>query len=65
MTDVLPGQEKSAQNTATAKTHFYMFKNITDGCQIIFIRTKGPSRIVIETKHFSVLIGYITDGFNS
>lgn len=50
MTGVLLGQENSAQNTATAKTHFYMFKNITEGCQIIFIRTKCLSRILIETK---------------
>lgn len=41
MTGELLGQEKSAQNTATAKTHFYMFKYITEGCQITFVRTKA------------------------
>lgn len=50
MTGVLLGQEKLTRNTAIAKTHFYMFKNITDGCQIIFIRTKCLSRISMETK---------------
>ena len=44
------GQEKSAQNTATAKTHFYTLKNITRGCQIIFRRTKRLSKSLIETK---------------
>lgn len=44
------GQEKSAQNTATAKTHFYVFRNITEGCQIIFITTKSLSKMLIETK---------------
>lgn len=50
MTGMLLGQENSAQNTVTAKTHFYMFKNITEGSQIIFIRIKQLSRILIETK---------------
>lgn len=40
MTGTLLGQEKSAQNTATAKRHFHMFKNITPGCQIVFVRTE-------------------------
>lgn len=38
------------KNTAIAKTHFYMFKNITDGCQIIFSRTKCLSRVLMKTK---------------
>lgn len=49
-TGVVLGQEKLTQNAAVAKTHFYMFKNITDGCQIIFIRTKCLSRSLMETE---------------
>lgn len=47
---MLQGQEKCAKNIATAKTHCYMFKNIKEGCQMIFMGTQRQSRIPIETK---------------
>lgn len=43
-------QEKSTQSATKAKTHYYVFKNITDSGQIILIRAKIPSRILMKTK---------------
>lgn len=43
-------QEKSTQSATMAKTHYYVFKNITDGGQIILIRANIPSRILMKTK---------------